>query len=335
MESEIQKHLSGKNKKEVSKASKLTQTMVAMFLVAALVFTSCKKKTEEAQPENPAQTDTEQATATDNNLAENTAADIESMGSQVAENNTLSTFRTSGVAYAEGLAASPCANVTISGQIITVDFGTTGCVGLDGRVRTGKLIYNFSASSPATAIRYRNPGFSMSVSSQNYVVDGYQVNITNKIVTNTTPNTISPNINPGVNLTWSIAANISIVKPNNAGTITWVCSRTKELTNTSDTNCYKGQSRAIVWTVAKVKLNGSATGVNAKGENYTAVATNLERNFNCTPDALHPHRHPFTGGSISYTPGSRPTRTIDYGNGGCDLNATITINGVSYPITLP
>jgi hypothetical protein len=183
-------------------------------------------------------------------------------------------------------------------------------------------------------MHYRNPGFSMNVTSQNYVVDSHSVTIFNKTIVNSTPVSIPTGVNPGTNLTWAITASVSIVKPNAAGTISWSCTRTKELTNTSDTNCYHGQTRPIVWSKAIVKLNGSASGVNARNENYTAVATNLVRDFNCSPDPLRPKRHPFISGTIAYTPGIRPVRLINYGTGTCDLIATITINSNTYTITL-
>jgi hypothetical protein len=307
------------------KTTKISLSIAILFAVGSLTFSSCRKKEEKPQEEK----DTEQVTVTDNNLAENFMSDIESMGSQVSEDGSLA-YKGAGVQ----LEMSPNATVTISGQIITVDFGTIGVLGKDGRTRTGKLIFNFSASSPATAVYYRNPGFSMNVSSQNYVVDGYQINIANKTVTNTTPNTIPLTANPGTNLTWAITANVSIVKPNNAGTISWGCARTKELINTNDSACYRGQSKPINWSVAKVKLNGNASGVNKHGENYTAVANNLVRDFNCSPDMNRPMRHPFVSGTINYTPGVRPARLVDYGNGSCDLNATVTVNGHVFNITL-
>jgi len=315
------------------KTSTISMGLAILFTIASLSFTSCKKKEKEVTP-TTTEEDTEQTTATDNNMAENTAADIESMGGQVSDGGSLATYKMSGASALDAMEASGCAAISAVGQTITVDFGTVGCIGKDGRTRTGKLIYDFSGSSPSSATHYRNPGFSMNVTSQNYVVDNFTVNITNKTVTNITPNTIPSTPNPGTNLKWSIVANLTILKPG-GGTITWTCSRTKELTNTSDSTCYKGQFIPIDWTRAIVKLNGSASGVNAKSENYTAVATNLVRDFQCSPDPLHVHRHPFISGTVAYTPGTRPTRTIDYGNSACDLNATVTIGTHVFNVVLP
>ncbi len=312
------------------KTSKIYLGLAITLLAGAVTFSSCRKK--EKTDATPA--DTEQSTATDNNLAENTSNDIVAMGSQVCENGSLSMFKTEGNGI---LSISPCATITAntSAKTYTVDFGTTGsCVGTDGRKRTGKLFFNFSASSPSTAIYYRNPGFSMSVTSSNYVVDGNQVNVINKTVKNTTPLSIPAGPYPPYNLTWSVTAQISIVKANNGGTISWTCNRTKELLSSGDPLCYNGQSSPINWTKAKVKLNGTATGVNAKGENFTATAKDLVRDFTCTPDNTKPHRHPFISGTIEYTPGNRPTRFIDFGNGTCDFGGTVTINGQSFTFTL-
>ena len=317
------------------KISKITTIVALLFLVGTFSIVSCKKKT--AETNTTTTTDDEQGTANDNNISENTASDIEAMGAQASENGLLTTYRASGDAQVGGIDLAPCATVTPAGgglKTFTVDFGTTGCTGADGRVRTGKLVFDYSGSTNG-AIFYRNPGFKLNVTSQNYVVDGYTVNITNKVISNTTPTGIPTGINPGTNLTWSIAANISIVKPNSGGTISWTCNRTKELINTSDSTCYRGQSKSIVWSRAKVKLNGTATGTNAKGENYTATATDLVRDFQCAPDPNRPHRHPFVSGTINYVPSGRLPRLINYGNGYCDLKAVVTINGKDYDITLP
>jgi len=316
------------------KTSKLFLSTLAIVVAASLTVTSCRKKEKTAEVEPERETET----ANDNALAENTNNDIIAIGSQLSENSgTLTTYRSSGP-ESLFLAAAGCATVTsaLTGSVITsytVDFGTTGCVGADSRTRKGKLMYDFTQSTN-NAKWYRNPGFKMIITSNGYSVDGNAVTINNKVVSNTTPTNIPTGTNPGTNLTWSIVADISIVKANSQ-TVAWTCNRTKELVNTSDVNCYKGQSLPIDWTKAKIKINGTANGTNAKGENFTAVATDLLRDFTCTPSATQPQRHPFISGTVSYTPGNRATRVIDYGNGSCDFNVTITVNGQTFSTTLP
>lgn len=317
-------------------ASKITLKLLAIAMIGTLTFTSCRKK----EKTDPQPADNEQETAADNNLAENSDNDMIAIGSQLSENSgTLTTFKTNTGQGTELMLAASCATVSkvFTGTVVTsytVDFGTTGCLGSDNRTRKGKLMYNFPNATTG-AKWYRNPGFTMVVTSSGYAVDGNLVTINSKTVTNTTPTSVTgENAYSGVNLTWSINANISITKANNQ-TVSWSCNRTKELINSNDPLCYKGQNMPIDWTKAKVKLNGNASGINAKGENFTSTATDLVRDFNCTPDPINkPQRHPFISGKVIYTPGSRPTRTVDYGSGTCDFNATVTINGQTFAITL-
>lgn len=311
------------------KANKLFFGITTLVLAGSLIFTSCRKR--EKQEEEP---DQETSTASDNANMENISSDMDAMGGEVAENGTLSQYRSDGTNV---LSIAPCATVTGFGtSTITVDFGTTGCTGADNRIRTGKIFYDLSQCTSSATTYYRNPGFKVIITSQNYVVDGNAVTITNKTIQNTTPLSVGgQTVFTGTNLTWNITANISIAKANNGGTVTWTCNRTKELINTNDVACYHGQTLPITWSMAKVKIKGTASGVNSKGEQYTVTATDLIRDFTCTPSANYPKRHPFISGTLDYKPGTRPTRHVDYGNGGCDLNATVTVNGVTYAITLP
>ncbi|MCX8080785.1 MAG: hypothetical protein N3F09_06060 [Bacteroidia bacterium] len=308
------------------------KTSVAIFIATLMILciNSCKKK---GDPKEPVDTDTQ--TAQDNFHAENLSNDILNIGGQAIENATLTTYKLPSVSDAQLLPTAPGATITGLGTLtITIDFGT-GVLCKDGRTRKGKLIFDLSASTPTTNTKYRNPGFRCKVSAQNYVVDNYSVNIINKVIANTTPTSIPTGTNPGTNLTWSVTANLQILKPNNGGTITWMCNRTKELINTNDPTCYQGQNMPIIWSKAKVKHNGTANGVNAKGENYTLVAKDLIRDFTCSPYPSAPNRHPFISGIIEYTPGNKPTRYINYGNGTCDAEASITVNGITVSFTIP
>jgi hypothetical protein len=73
-------------------------------------------------------------------------------------------------------------------------------------------------------------------------------------------------------------------------------------------------------------ITGSANGTSAGGTSYTAVIGQaLRKELSC--------RH-IVSGIISITPGDKPTRTINYGDGTCDDKATVTINGNVFNITL-
>lgn len=299
-----------------------------LMLGGVLTLTSCKK-----QKEDKTDPDSEQGSMSDNNTAESFMADVVSIGSQGSENGTLTTYKTGepGAVVStpmgpEYLISSACATIStnLTAKTFTVDFGS-GCLCNDGRTRSGKLFFDYSASA-SFPTAYRIPGFKMNITSSGYIVDQYTVNINNKTITNTTPLSIPTGTNPGTNITWSVSANVTIIKPSNGGTITWICNRTKELINTNDPLCYGGQATPIDWTKAKIRLNGTASGVNTHNESYTATMVNLERYFTCKVINIYP----WVKGQLNYTPGTRYTRYIDFGPGTCDRSATVTINGVTY-----
>jgi hypothetical protein len=306
------------------KTKQVMLTLSTVVLAGSLMLTSCRKKTKET--EDP---DSDQTEANDNNLAEGSMNDITGIGSQGAETGTLTTYRMGG---SEDLFMSSCAAVTSNtvAKTFTVDFGTTPCLCNDGKMRSGKLMFDYSGSTNTIMpIYYRTPGFKCSVTSSNYVVDTYTVNIINKTVENITPlASVSPSLVPGTLLTWSISASVNIIKPSGGGTISWNCNRTKKLLNTASTTCYNGQGIPIVWSQAKIQLDGSASGTSAQGNSYTASIIGLVRDFGgCT---LAGGRHPFISGDIQFTPGTKATRYINFGSGTCDNNGTITIKGITY-----
>ena len=293
-----------------------------MFAIGLITMTGCKKKDTIAA-------DSDTSGANDVSVAENTSNDVVNIGAQASEKGSTLSYRE---ANDQGLFS--CASVVIDSVVnrtITVTFNGSTC--LDGRTRSGSLVFNYSAS-PASAKHYRDPGFTFTVTSQNYIVDGNQVNIINKTVTNTTPAGFNPST---TNETWSISANISIIRASNAGTVTWTCNRTITLLNTASvypmTDTIPGHNySAIDWPMAKTQLDGTASGTRANGETYTATATAMVRDFGGCNIA---GRHPFISGELDYSPSGKATRYINFGNGTCDLLATVTIYNVSYTITLP
>src|SRR5258708_1303559 len=141
---------------------KISKLSIAGLLIASALFIfSCKKNSDSST------SDSDTGGAQDNATAENTSNDVVSIGAEAADNGgSLSNFRT-----APGdLLFTSCASVvrdTVA-KTITVTFGNVMC--MDGRTRSGTLVFNFSASTNG-ATHYRDPGFSMTVTSNNYVVN--------------------------------------------------------------------------------------------------------------------------------------------------------------------
>jgi hypothetical protein len=208
------------------------------------------------------------------------------------------------------------------------------------------LIFNYSGSQ-APAKYYRDPGFSCSVTSSNYVVDGNQVNIINKTITNTTNSGDPYSFNPATtNETWHITADISITRPSGA-VITWNCDRTKTLLNTSTVcpasdfvNFPVNNILPIDWTQARVGITGTANGsrtYNSSSETFTVTITSqLVRDFGGCSDS---GRYPFFMGTLERTSSVRPPRYLNFGSdatgniaNGCDryVLITFTVNGNPY-----
>ncbi len=297
------------------KSNRFLSVTMGVATVAGLMFTSCRKDNSN---------DNDTSSSADNNMAEHYSNDIVSIAAQGSDAGSTTTYRLGN----DEETLSSCATVAVDtvNKIVTVTFNGGNC--LDGRTRSGTLTINYSASTLG-ARHYRDPGFSCTITSSNYVVDGNQVNIINKTITNTT----AAGFNPATtNLTWNVSATMNIIKANNGGTVSWTCNRTTTLLNTSDANVYHGSSTAISWGQARIGITGSANGTTAAGDHFTATVTSqLIRDFGgCNIGG----RHPFIQGTMDFTPGAKATRHIDFGNGSCDNTATVTIGSHTYTVTM-
>ncbi len=298
------------------KTNRFLKATLGMAVITALMFTSCRKDS----------TDEETASSEDHAMAENTYNDINAMAGQAADvtGNSLSSYRLSD---ADLILSLSCATIVRDSLNHTVTITFSGQTCQDGRVRSGSLLVNYSASTNG-ATHYRDPGFSCTITSNNYVVDGNAVNIINKTITNTTAVGFDP---ATTNLTWHIDAHISITK-STGGTIDWNCNRDKTLLNTSDVNVYQGATLPIVWSLARVGHTGSASGTCADGDTFSANITSmLIRDFG---GCIISGKHPIIQGTLDLTKGTRPVRHIDFGNGSCDNTATVTVNNHVRTITL-
>lgn len=97
----------------------------------------------------------------------------------------------------------------------------------------------------------------------------------------------------------------------------WACSRT--LTQTS------GMGDTLL-TNDVYQFTGNAQGKTREGKNYTVNVTNpVVKAMSCTW---------IQQGRIDLTPEGKATRTVDYGSGVCDDQATLTINGNTFAFTM-
>ena len=264
-------------------------------LAMSLCLSSCKKDDDEK--------DTDTEIFADNALTERYFDDVKDISDQ-AYSGSMQTYK--GADDAEGGLVLPCATVSIDTlavpATITIDFGPVNCLCNDGRNRRGKILVSFTG-------KYRKPGTVISITFDNYFVNDYQL-VGNKTITN-------DSLNNNGNLSFSIQVQGSLIKPNNAGTITWNSSRTRE---------WIAGSNTTTWLDDEYLITGSANGTSAKGTPYTlTILTPLHKLIGC--------RH-FVAGVLEMDIQGRPKRTLDYGSGACDNDATVTILGTTYNIKL-
>lgn len=281
------------------KTSRFLTGTLTLLTFASLLFTGCRRDEE----------DTDTSAASDNALADATYSDVTNIAEEAGRSGSLSNYRL-GDPDNGGL-LSTCATLAfdtlnaLDQDTITIDFGTVNCTCNDGRNRRGQIIVMYTGP-------YRDLNSVHTITFNNYFVNDNEV-LGTKTVTNLGRNTAG-------NLVHEIHVNGTIHLANNGGTITWVSDRQREWT--------AGELTAI-WSDDMYSITGNASGTSAAGENFTMNITSpLIRNMQ-----LGCRRH-FTQGTVEVTPGSRPMRTIDFGTGGCDDLATVTINNQTYTIHL-
>lgn len=199
-----------------------------------------------------------------------------------------------------------CADITVdttvSPRVLTLDFGA-GCTGNDGRTRSGKIIITFTG-------RYRDQGTVITHTFDNYYVNGNKVEGT-KTVTNMGRNAMG-------NLYYKIEVKNAKITTDN-GVISWESTREREWTN--------GEGTASILD-DEYNITGTASGTNRNGKSYAILIDNnnpLHVKIGCRW---------IVSGAVNITPDGKPGRTVDYGAGECDNDATVTINGRTFDIKL-
>lgn len=286
------------------KAKHLTLGLSIAAIVLTSTFSSCRK----SKMTDPEEKDKDTSSAADQSLASTTVNDMTSIADEAGRTYSVSSFKTADM---EGILSTSCATVTVDSsaipaRIITVNFGTSNCLCNDGRYRRGVLEFSFTG-------KYRDSLTVITVNPQNYFVNDNQVTGT-KSITNKGHNTSN-------HLVYEINANIQIIKANGAGTVSWQSTRQREWVTGEST---------MTWSDDIYSVTGNASGTTANGHTFTSVITTpLVRNM-----ALGCRKH-FVSGVLEHSPSGKATRYIDFGNGACDDQATVTINDVAYTITLP
>lgn len=273
---------------------------IKTFLIALAVITfnmavtSCKKNNTGSTSDSEIQTTID--LSTDQAISDNLNADAENVLGEAAVDNNFSGSTPVGVTGTMGLLN--CAQVTVSSgafpKTIKIDFGAgTNCTPTDGVVRSGVINITLSDS-------LRHSGSTAVMTFDNYYVSGFKKEGT-ITWTNTTQNGIK---------SWERKCeNGKITAP---GGHYWLHSGTQDVTQTS------GSDTPFNLLDDVFSYSGSATVTNSSGASRTATILNpLERKVICVN---------IDKGTIKVQ-GPNHYATIDYGDGACDRQATVSIDG--------
>lgn len=298
-------------------SSKLSALFIAFCLI---FFVACQK-------ENSGTTDEQQKQASIASAEADTEAEniFDSFFDDAMGANNDVGVSGSGIFYGRNDTLTPvprCFTVTVQHPNntpfpvrIIVDFGTTGCLGPDGRVRRGKIITDYTA-------RLIVPGAVATTTFDGYYVDSLKVEGMHKVT-----NTSEPNANPAILRRYKAQViNGKLTKPN-GNFVEW--NSTKVFLQ------IEGLATPDLPRDDAFKIDGFASGMAKRGNLIVRWESNITesllRRFTC--------RHIVKGKIRTVRVGlgtqSPWIALLDFGNGICDNQAILTINGVPRQITLP
>ncbi|WP_375559394.1 hypothetical protein ACE193_16860 [Bernardetia sp. OM2101] len=281
--------------------SKLLHFFSIMIIVSMIGFTAC----QEADTDTPAE---------DNEEAFETSKDAETAEIQFYDAyNTALDGLDGELEGSRSGRVEACATLTHNEttRTITVDFGTS-CVGQDGRTRSGKVIINYRDRNLMTRDE-------LTITFQNYAVNNY--GLTGTLHTNGIARNSSDQWQYNLKL-----ENGTVVFPD----------RTIQLTFDRVYTWTEGFG-SLDYTDDVFTITGNSAGTTANGIAFTSTITNpLTKKSICwTQQIIYPVSGILDIQFTRSTGRAIPNVTLDYGNGICDKEATLTAGNQTRVITLP
>jgi hypothetical protein len=267
-----------------------------LFLALVLLGISCRRSDRDNDKETQSSSDNALAEACWNDVFKQ-VDDAAAVTADVNRNSFPS------LASCYTVTVNPALPNTTYPKTVTLDFGPANCAGPDGINRRGKIIAVFSG-------KYRDSLTSITITPTNYYVNDNKVQGTKTIINQGHINGVA---------TFSVnVQNASITAPDGK-TISWNSQRTRRW--------IAGESTLGVVSDDVYEITGSASGTGTKGNTFTVTITSpLRIEMNC--------RY-IVSGVLKLSPANLSDRIVDFGSGACDADATVSILGNSYSITLP
>lgn len=301
----------------MKKTSNTTRWLLAFSLAGTIAFSSCKKE-ESLTPLTATANDPVELAATREATAEEAATEsqFDDVFNITASMNKSEVGEDLGVsANVSGLfelgstttTTARCFTITVVPNMphvfpktVTIDFGT-GCLGRDGKYRKGKIVSVYT--NPMVI-----PGAKVSTSFIGYYVDSFKIE-----GTHITENTSTPNMQG-----WKVK--VIDGKITNTNTNRW-----RKWNSIKDVLQVAGNGTPHFPLDDIYKIDGAATSSDSGGHTWSSLITeSLMKKFSCPW---------IVKGMVRLNRDGR-TALLDYGNGNCDNQAVIYINGVPHIITL-
>ncbi|MES2763921.1 MAG: hypothetical protein V4677_17020 [Bacteroidota bacterium] len=274
-------------------------SIISSILIVSSIITlnSCKKKTE---------VDNESQSVVDNAMCEQQFMSIQPVVNEkginqagIKRTTACETFSILGALGNPTITPSASDTTDANGDdkydngpvTFQINYGTTGCVANDG------LSFRTGALNITTEKRWSELNHVITIDLVGYKVNNVtfsgQLKITRTNATSVTLEVINGHCTDG---SWSIDY-----------------SGTKTLTQTGGIGTPNIEADDVF------SITGSSSGKNREGRGFTTTITNaLVKKSDCKY---------ITSGSLDLTPEGFKTRTVDFGNGSCDDDATYTVNG--------
>jgi hypothetical protein len=258
------------------------------------VLVACKKNTASEDPTTESTAIT--TSANDDNTADAAFMDLK----EVTDQTGLEATNVKGIDSTK----YPCAKITTSVDTVlktitaTIDFGTENCLCKDGKYRKGKIQVKVTGNKNIVG------------STVVYTADNFFVN--NNGVSGTKTVTIV-----GEKSFRIVVANGKVTKAD-GGIVTWNTDRTRTMT--------AGFETPLDFTDDVFEIAGTSSGINASGNAYKfTTITPLVKAVGCQW---------IKSGKLKIERAGKLDATVDYGDGTCDDQGTVTVANTTKAITL-
>jgi hypothetical protein len=285
-----------------------TKNLLALIVLSTIIVLSSCRKDKDIEVDSSTQS------STDNGAAENIFLDIKKVVEEAADDEgQTAKFGNEGKAYTFGACATvstvPAWGNPTFPKTMTIDFGATNCTGYNGVNRRGQLIVTITD-------HYRNAGSVLTVQPQNLYINDVRVDGTKSLTNN--------GYNSNNHLEYAVQVSNALLTYTDGTTLSWNSTRTNEWIAGDSTTLFTHGIPGICDDIYLV--SGSANGVNRNGLQYTVNITSPLRKEICCRWV--------SSGAMDIIPQGFATRTVDFGAGACDNDATVTINGNTYNVQM-